>query len=220
MIWFALLIIKINKNSCQLMFSCIKEREIRIVHSHKIDGMLQSATGYCGCCLPEDPPERGISVVAPCGSGKSHLCSHDARFTDQDGFLPPRLVKADRTTAVLVEIDLLTDCELAKGHHVVGSSFYDPLMVDAYVLPDGDLLEKYNLEKEDSFPPEFMQHQKDVFVPLCKQFAREHGTKILESWEHLNAFLCGKVAAINNNEFHHPLRGAQKAEVSAEAQSH
>ena len=126
-------------------------------------------------------PARGRAIVAPNNSGKTtFLQTHPGvGWHDQDDLLAQDLgmgAQSERYTASqLRSADALTERYKKQGLNLLVSAWYDPGVVDGFVIIDAEVL------RERLGSAEFAENQRQAKLYLG--IAREHGIPVYPSFE-------------------------------------
>ena len=122
---------------------------------------------------------RGRAVVAPNNSGKTTFARRHPQWLDQDVLLKQEAgigAKKQMTEHDMKAADRVTKGHVARGDNVLVATWWDPKLVDAFVIIPRDELRRRGLA------PDELRAATEQAV-LHRTIARKHGIPVHTSFE-------------------------------------
>ena len=139
----------------------------------------------------------GLSVVAPNGAGKSTYARKRRDWVDGDDLLEAVInmgKKTEMSENDMKRADRVTKQAKEKGLWILTATWYDPKLVDIFVVPREEELKK-RLEKKD-FPRGFYENNIAPYVKkIIRPLAEKHNIPIVEDFNALDLLVTENIRA-------------------------
>tara|TARA_B100000900_G_scaffold155828_1_gene132435 strand:- start:676 stop:1194 length:519 start_codon:yes stop_codon:yes gene_type:complete len=134
---------------------------------------------------------NGMSVVAPNGAGKSTYARKRKDWVDGDELLKAAISMGKKTEMSendMKRADRVTKRAKERGLWILTATWYDPKLVDIFVVPREEALRE-RLEKKD-FPRGFYENNIAPYVKkIIRPLAEKHNIPIVEDFNALDLLL-------------------------------
>jgi hypothetical protein len=124
----------------------------------------------------EGGKQRGMLILAPCGSGKSYWIKRhlESGWEEGDDLYPKKFLRKKRTVNDLKELDKANNELKAQGHKVITGDWWQLDNFDAIVLPPLDIIrERLKCEERPCHDPTeadglIRKFNKPIGLPIFK----------------------------------------------------